>query len=99
MKENFKTINQALDAAGFKPALEDAAGNRLDFKFTAYSLNSKLSFRFENLEEFTEFLNTAGFPVDEARMTQINSAFIEMNLNPDSFFYVNFFERGKEEDM
>ncbi|HEY0046212.1 MAG TPA: hypothetical protein VGB44_05825 [Flavobacterium sp.] len=98
MKENFKIINEALESAGIKSSLEDAAGNPLDFKLTPYSLNSKLSFRFENADEFVEFLQDAGTTVDEQRLTQINSAMIETNLNPNSFFYVNFFEKGKEEE-
>ncbi len=98
MKENFKIVSDALESAGLKTSLEDAAGNPLDFKFTPYSLNTKLSFRFENADEFVEFLHASGSRVDDQRLTQINTALIEINLNPNIFFYVNFFEKGKEQE-
>ncbi len=95
MKENFKAISDALTQAGFKTSLESAEGMPLDFKITPYSLNTKLSFRFENLDDLTEFLSHTT-SVDPA---QLNTSFMELGLNPHEFFWVNFFEKGKEEEM
>ncbi|RZJ36027.1 MAG: hypothetical protein EOO51_03035 [Flavobacterium sp.] len=98
MKENFKAISQALLEAGFKNSLENAEGKKLDFKITPYSLNTKLSFRFDSLQDFNEFLTLANSPSSETRAAQIKNAFAELGLVPDQFFYVNFFEAGAEED-
>lgn len=98
MKENFKAISQALLEAGFKNSLENAEGKKLDFKITPYSLNEKLSFRFDSLADFNEFLSLSNSPASEARSAQIKNAFAELGLSADQFFYVNFFEAGKEED-
>jgi hypothetical protein len=99
MEENFKTISDALAKAGFKTSLESTTGKPLDFKITPYSLNTKLSFRFENLDAFRNFLVSAGVSVDEKRSTQIEAGLLELGLDPIQFFYVNFFEAGKEEEM
>lgn len=96
MKENFATIANALIDAGFKPSIEHAAGKPLAFKFTPYSLNSSLSFRFENLKEFCEFLEESGHDVPKKEHAAIKAALLELGLAPDEFFYVNFFEKGKE---
>ena len=96
MKENFIAINNALKDAGFKSSLEQSVGKPLDFKFTPYSLNSKLSFRFDDLKEFCMFLKESGHEVPEKEHTMIKAALLELGLNPDEFFYVNFFEKGKE---
>ena len=95
MKENLKAVSQALSEAGFKTTLEENEGIALDFKITPYSLNTKLSFRFENLEEFSEFL-THSSSIDSS---QLHASFMELGLNPNEFFWVNFFEKGKEEEM
>ena len=95
MKENFKAISDALQQAGFKTSLESAEGMPLDFKITPYSLNTKLSFRFENLDEFTEFLSHSS-SVDSS---QLQASFMELGLNPSEFFWVNFYEKGKELEM
>lgn len=99
MKENFKAIADALVKSGFKTPPADANGNPLDFKITPYSLNSKLSFRFENADDFMEFLQLSGNALTEEKATSIHAAFIELGLNPKEFFYVNFFEKGKEAEM
>lgn len=98
MKENFKAISEALSKAGFKNSLENAEGRRLDFNITPYSLNTSLSFRFDNHNDFTEFLVLSNSAASEERTMMINNAFAEMGLNPDEFFYVNFFESGKEKE-
>jgi len=99
MKDNFKAISQALTNAGFKTSLENMVGKSLDFKFTPYSLNTSLSFRFENLDEFTEFLIHSHGETTDEKTALFNTSFLELGLNPKEFFYVNFFEKGKEEEM
>lgn len=99
MKENFKAISDALGKAGLQASAEHTAGKALDFNITPYSLNTKLSFRFENMEEFTDFLNESGTMLSEEKSTMIHSAFIELGLDPNQFFYVNFFEKGLSEEM
>jgi hypothetical protein len=99
MKENFKAISDALAKAGLKASAEHTAGKALDFKVTPYSLNTKLSFKFENLDEFTEFIELSGTVLSDEKTNLMNTAFIELGLNPKEFFYVNFFEKGKEEEM
>src|SRR6476469_1145309 len=98
MKENFKAISEALSNAGFRNSLENKEGKHLDFNITPYSLNTKLSFRFDSLSDFTEFLELSNNAASEERITLINNAFAELGLNPEDFFYVNFFEK-KEPEM
>ncbi len=99
MEENFKVISAALKEAGLKDSAENKTAAPVDFKITPYSLNTKLSFRFQNLEEFTGFLNLSGVEITDAKMTMVQSAFMELGLNPQEFFYVNFFAKGKEIEM
>ena len=98
MKENFKAISDALTKAGFKNSLENAKEKQLDFNITPYSLNTTLSFRFDNFADFTEFLVLSNSPASEEKLVLIHNAFAELNLNPEEFFYVNFFE-SKEPEM
>ena len=90
MKDNLKAVSEALNEAGFKTTLEQSEGMPLDFKITPYSLNTKLSFRFENLEELSEFLVHSS-TIDSS---QLHASFMELGLNPNEFFWVNFFEKG-----
>jgi len=99
MKENFKAIADALQKSGFSTSLESTAGKPLDFNITPYSLNTKLSFRFENLEEFTEFIQTSGNTFSDEKTNLMNTALIELGIDAKEFFYVNFFEQGKEGEM
>jgi hypothetical protein len=99
MEENFKAISQALSQAGLKDSAENKTGKPVDFKITPYSLNTKLSFRFKNLNEFTEFISLSDTETAEEKKELIRTAFLELGLNPKEFFYVNFFERGKEAEM
>ena len=99
MKESFDAISEALKNAGFSTSLEKSTGKLLDFNITPYSLNSKLSFRFGNLDEFTEFIKLTGNSISDSKLQMINAAFIELGINAEEFFYVNFFEKGKEEEM
>jgi hypothetical protein len=95
MEENFKAIAKALDEAGLKSSAENKTGKPVDFKITPYSLNTKLSFRFNNIDEFIVFIGmTTEEPLPD-KQVMIQSAFVELGLNPQEFFYVNFFEKGK----
>ncbi len=97
MKESYNVIADALKNAGFSTSLEEATGKILDFKITPYSLNTKLSFRFGGLEDFTEFINATGNTISKTKLDLINMAFIELSMDANDFFYVNFFEKGQEE--
>ena len=99
MEENFNTIARALQDAGLQASAENAAGKPVDFKITPYSLNTKLSFRFSSLTEFKAFLGLSDTSREVERLAKIQSAFMDLGLNPDEFFYVNFFEKGKELEM
>ncbi len=98
MKESYNVIADALKNAGFSTTLEEATGKILDFKITPYSLNTKLSFRFGGLDDFIEFINSTGNTISKAKLDLINMAFIELSMDPNDFFYVNFFEKGQEEE-
>ena len=83
MKENFQIILEAFENAGIE------VGNA-EYSITEYSLNTDLSFKFENLDEFLEFLNLSG-PSDAEKIENVRNAVIEEGLDPGDFFYVNFY--------
>jgi len=102
MNEHFKIVAETLIREGFKSVTETSAKSEkeFDFNITPYSLNTKLSFKFNNLEDFTTFLKIHHDPVDLAEKTLvIQTTLMELGLDPKEFFYVNFFERGKSEEM
>ncbi|MNK15881.1 hypothetical protein D3C87_340350 [compost metagenome] len=83
MKENFNIIIQAFEKAGIDiPTVE--------YSITPYSLNTELSFRFGNLEQFLLFLNLKA-PDDDEKISIINTMMIEEGIEPNKFFYVNFY--------
>lgn len=96
MNDQFKPIIEMLIKEGFHQLQEKKA---LDFKITPYSLNSKLSFKFENLEHFKEFLKISNHQTNPDELALLDGALLQLGLKPDSFFYVNFFEKGKELEM
>lgn len=101
MNDTFKPILDALIKEGFYqiPSNNPETGKAFDYKITPYSLNTKLSFRFENLDHFIEFLKRANLdPTDETR-TFLQATFMELDLKPAEFFWVNFFEKGKAQEM
>lgn len=83
MTENFQTILEAFKNAGIDVG-------KAEYSITEYSLNTDLSFKFENLDEFLEFLHLTG-PADEEKIENVHNALIEEGLNPGDFFYVNFY--------
>lgn len=100
MKDEFKPVFEALVKAGFHqlPDANPASGKPFDFKITPYSLNTNLSFKFENLQHFIEFLKLSAVQTEE-KILFLNNTFIELGLDPNEFFYVNFYEKGKDTEM
>ena len=101
MNTHFKTVTDSLIKEGFSELTEkvDQQGKTLDFNITPYSLNTKLSFKFDNLDHFIEFLNfhNSGDVHDKAAVLQ--ATLMELNLDPKEFFYVNFFEKIDVEEV
>ncbi len=83
MKENFKIIAAAFEKAGVEIA-------KAEYSITEYSLNTELSFKFSNREEFLEFLNLG--PDDAEKIEKVDAVFVAQGINPASFFYVNFYQ-------
>lgn len=100
MNEHFKNIAEALILEGF-PELTDklaSRGQSLDFNITPYSLNTKLSFRFDNLKHFIEFLNIHN-PEDVAeKEALLKVTLTDLGLDADGFFWVNFFGKKIAEE-
>lgn len=82
MKDNFNMITDAFHKAGID-------SKKVEFSITEYSLNTKLSFKFSNLEELLLFLDVAE---TSERGTAIKTLLIETGIDPDKYFYVNFFK-------
>ena len=100
MNDNFKNIIETLIKNGFieSEANVKDLGNKLDFKITQYSLNTDLSFKFLNSADFINFLNySSSEEITSEKMGLINSAILEQGLNPDDFFYVNFYKKEVNE--
>lgn len=95
---DFKTLLDTLIAEGFRLSSR-TDGRELDYKITPYSLNTKLSFRFDDLEHFVAFLRESDPGMTDDRITVLYATFNELALKPNEFFYVNFFEKGKELEM
>ncbi len=101
MNDIYKPIIDALITEGFYqlPDTHPKTGKPFDYKITPYSLNTKLSFRFENLDHFIEFLKSSDSFNGEETQTILQATFMELGLKPAEFFYVNFFEKGKTLEM
>lgn len=84
MKENFKIISDAFIEAGIEI-------KKVEFKITEYSLNTSLSFKFENLDEFFEFLQLS-IPADDEKKERITLMLVDEGIDPKDFFYVNFYK-------
>lgn len=101
MTDTYKTIVEALVHEGFHNLTEkkEQQGRPLDFKITPYSLNTKLSFKFDSLEHFIAFLELHHISGLEEKTAVLQVTLNELGLDPEQFFYVNFFEKGKELEM
>lgn len=84
MDENFETIREAFKTAGIDVA-------SAEYSITEYSLNTNLSFKFSNITEFVEFLDLTA-QNDFEKVQHIKSLFIDAGVDPDNFFFVNFFK-------
>ena len=84
MKENFKVILNAFEEAGIEMGT-------VQFNITEYSLKTRLSFKFENFSEFLEFLQLHESN-DADKTDDVHNVIVEQGINPESFFYVNFFK-------
>lgn len=101
MNDNFKTIVDALIKEGFQ-SLTDAKeeeGRPLDYKISAYSLNTSLSFKFNNLAHFIEFLKLHRMSDLTEKSTLLQTTLMELSIDPNNFFYVNFFEKSSDEPI
>jgi hypothetical protein len=99
MTDNFKHILDALIKEGFQQISDNQPGKSYDYKFTPYSLNTSLSFKFDNLEHFIEFLKQSRADTTPEKIALVNSTFLELGFDPLQFFYVNFYESGKDQEM
>ncbi len=100
MNDNYKNIVDALIKEGFIESETHVKnlGSKLDFKITQYSLNTSLSFKFHNSEEFISFLNfSSPEELDREKISLINASIMEQGLNPNDFFYVNFYKKEVNE--
>ena len=98
--QDFNPIFNALVKEGFH-RLPDAApgtGKAYDFRITPYSLNTSLSFKFEHLDHFIEFLKRSE-NISEEKISVLQNSFVDLGIDPNDFFYVNFFEKGKDKEM
>ena len=97
MNDIYGPILNALVTEGFHhlPEQRTNGGKELDFKITPYSLNTSLSFKFDSLEHLVEFLRLSQDVSDE-KIAVLKNTLMELDINPTDFFYVNFFEKGKE---
>lgn len=97
---DFNPIFNALVKEGFKQLHNATAGTgkAYDFKITPYSLHTSLSFKFDNLTHFVAFLKRSE-NISDQKIAVLQNSFIELSIDPNDFFYVNFFEKGKEDEM
>lgn len=84
MEDNFRIITDAFTKAGIEITTAE-------YSITAYSLNTELSFKFENLDIFLRFLRLDRSK-DAQRVETINSLLAESGIDPNSFFFVNFYK-------
>ena len=84
MNENLTTIHDAFKRSGIDIATAQ-------YSITEYSLNTDLSFKFSSLQEFLAFLEIDETK-DPGRAELIKAKIIEAGVNPESFFYVNFYK-------
>ena len=98
--QDFNPIFNALIKEGFHqlPNMAPGTGKPYDFKITPYSLNTNLSFKFEHLDHFVEFLKRSE-NISEEKIRVLQNSFVDLGIDPDNFFYVNFFEKGKDLEM
>ena len=82
MNDHFKPVKQAFEKAGVDV-------KQAEFSITEYSLNTDLSFKFENLNELLQFLEISAH---SEKFKAINAMLIESGVDSNNFFYVNFYK-------
>ena len=82
MSEDLNSINESFKKSGMDIATAQ-------YSITDYSLNTDLSFKFANVSEFLDFLELNN---DAEKAELVKAKVVESNVNPDSFFYVNFYK-------
>lgn len=99
MNDNFKILLDTLISEGFPQlaAKTVAQGKVLDFNITPYSLNTKLSFKFDSLDHFMAFLKLHQSHDLDKKSAVLHTMLMELGLDPKTFFWVNFFEKVDEE--
>ena len=80
---NFDEIVQAFQKAGLDV-------RTAEYSITEYSLNTELSFKFENVGQLINFLDSHGDASEEAK-ENIKAMLVKEAIDPDKFFYVNFY--------
>lgn len=86
METTFENIYALLEKE--KISLKDVR-----FSITAYSLNTKLSFKFDDANDLKEFLSNGENALSETDIQQIDKMIIDAGLKPETFFYVNFYKK------
>lgn len=71
--------------------MEQGINSNIQYSITAYSLNTKLSFKFENATDLLALLKQTDATSNPDKAL-IEKAIIDAGLNPEQFFYVNFFK-------
>ena len=84
MENNFDQLVAAFSKAGLDV-------RTAEYSITEYSLNTELSFRFENFEALIYFLDSQGAASEEAK-ENINAMLVKEGIDPDKYFYVNFYK-------
>jgi hypothetical protein len=85
MDGNFETLKQAFATAGIN--IKDAG-----YSITPYSLNTPLSFKFNNLDELIAFMELSA-PGNTETINTVSKMVNDAGLDANSFFYVNFFKQ------
>ena len=76
-----------------KDAFEREGLNRktVVYSITQYSLNTPLSFKFDNSRDLYYFLDADAGEEGQTR-EKINKMIVEAGVDPESFFFVNFYK-------
>ena len=80
-----------------RPFLDLIIGNsfpqitHLNYKFTDYSLNTELSFKFDNLPHLFEFIEQ-NYMLKNDEKQLLKNVLKELHLKEDEFFYINFYK-------
>jgi len=65
-----------------------------EYKFTEYSLNSTFSFKFDHLNHFIAYLEL-DFESEKQEITLLEKMFTDLGLDPNKYFYINFYDKDE----